>query len=118
RDGRWKNVRAIGLDDLEMWLDVAPVAHAWISERLGLEPYGMRTVDKWWDHWSLATNPPLPPELLLAGRDEDAAALRKILAAPPGVITVAAASRDDVFGFIAAFAMLEDQANRGTILAR
>jgi hypothetical protein len=118
KQGRWKHVRAIGLDDLETWLDGAPIAHAWISERLGLEPYGMRTIDKWWDHWSLATKPPLSPQLLLAGRDDEVKAVRTVLAGPPGVITISASSRDEVLGFIAAFAILEDEARAGTVLAR
>ena len=31
-EGRWKTVRALGVDDVETWLEAAPVTHAWLSE--------------------------------------------------------------------------------------
>jgi len=37
-DERWRAVRAYGLDDIETWLESAPVTHAWLSELVGLHP--------------------------------------------------------------------------------
>lgn len=70
--GQWKDVRAYGVDDLETWLEAAPVTHAWLSERLGLEPFGLRTPAAWWDAWATATDPPLTTAIVLAGRDAQA----------------------------------------------
>ena len=42
-DGRWNDVRGYGVDEIEEWLEAAPVTHSWISERLGLAPHGYRS---------------------------------------------------------------------------
>jgi AIG2-like family len=118
KEGRWRSIHAIGLDDVEMWVESAPVSHAWISERLGLGPHGLRTVETWWSSWSSATNPPLPVELLVAGRDQEVASLRSRLAGGPQITTINASSRDEALAFLAAFAILEDRADQGALMAR
>jgi len=40
-EGRWKSVLAYGVDDLETWLESAPITHAWLSELLGFHPHGL-----------------------------------------------------------------------------
>ena len=77
-DKRWRDVRAYGIDDVETWLESAPITHAWISEQLGLKPYGMQTADAWWTAWSSATDPSLPPGLILGGRDDAVGALQTV----------------------------------------
>src|SRR6266849_845320 len=49
QEGRWREVRAYGVDDLEAWLEDAPVTSAWISELLGLQPHGLVTAQSWWE---------------------------------------------------------------------
>jgi cation transport regulator ChaC/SOS response regulatory protein OraA/RecX len=117
-EGRWKVVRALGLDEIDAWLGDAPVTHAWISEQLGLEPYGMRTLDGWWTNWSTQTNPVLPTALLLAGRAAAVSELRQKLASSPQTITISAESRDEVLAFVAALGMVDDSAGSGSVLAR
>src|SRR5205814_6344760 len=68
KEGRWKNVRVLGLDEIDAWLEDAPVTHAWISELLGLHPFGMQTLDAWWKNWSTQTDPVMPTALMLSGR--------------------------------------------------
>ena len=104
REGRWREVRAYGLDDLHLWLEDAPVAHAWISEKLGLRPHGLLTAQTRWERWSSATMPALPPKVVLAGREAVAEQLNTLLAAEGKIVTVAASSREDVHGFVAALA--------------
>jgi hypothetical protein len=118
KEGRWKSVVALGLDDVEMWLEEAPISHAWISERLGLGPHGLRTAETWWANWSSATNPALPPQLLLAGRDKEVDTLRNRLASTPQLTTIGASSRDEALAFLAAFVTLEDKAGEGAMMAR
>jgi hypothetical protein len=115
---RWKDVRAIGLDEIEGWLEAAPITQAWISEQRGLEPYGLRTVDAWWSNWSTQTNPILPPALMLAGRQDAVETLRSKLGGSPQTITINAQSRDEVLAFVSAFAYGEESAGNATILAR
>jgi hypothetical protein len=40
KEGKWQEVRALGVDAIETWLETAPVTHAWISQLLGRNPYG------------------------------------------------------------------------------
>lgn len=117
-DGRWKVVRALALDEIEAWLEAAPITHAWISEVRGLAPHGLRTIDGWWANWSTQTHPVLPAALMLAGREAAIEALRAKLAGSPQLITISASSRDEVLAFVAAFAYGEESAGNPTILAR
>ena len=117
-DKRWREVRAYGIDDVEAWLETAPITHAWISEQLGLKPYGLQTAEAWWAAWSTATDPSLSPELILAGRDETAQALRATLEGPPQIITVRGDSVDDVLAFVASLGVQDEAAGGGGLLAR
>lgn len=105
-------------DDLETWLESAPVTHAWISEQLGLSPYGLQTADAWWSGWSNATNPALTPGIVLAGRSPSANALRQLVTGPAQIITLRAGSLDEALSCVAALALEDDAAGSGELLAR
>ena len=102
-EGRWHGVRVLDADDLAGWLRSQPATHLWFSERVGLQPLEVWTLGQWWDRFRRQIEPPIPPELLLAGRDQ---AVRRLLsrvqspAAPP--VFVRAASKDEATAFIAA----------------
>jgi hypothetical protein len=117
-EGRWRRVNAYGVDDIETWLESAPVTHAWISEYLGLAPYGMQTADAWWDGWASATTPALTTEIVLAGRHHAAATLSDRLSGSPEITTVLANSRDEALAFIASVVMDDDASQDGSLLAR
>ena len=110
-DQRWKDVRAYGVDNVEEWLESAPVTHAWISELLGFGPYGYRAAESWWRDWATATGPALPSGVVLAGRDEAVTALKNRLDGTPTVTTVMGGSTEEVLAFIAA--VLDRQAADG-----
>jgi hypothetical protein len=110
-DGRWKDVRGYGVDDIEEWLESAPVTHSWISELLGLAPHGYQAAEAWWRGWARATSPVLPSGVVLAGRDEAVAALESRLSGPPGITTIRGGSLDETRAFIAA--VLDRRANAG-----
>ena len=67
-EGRWRGVRVLDADDLAGWLRSQPATHLWFSEEVGLQPLDVRTLSQWWNRYRRQTEPPLPPELLLAGR--------------------------------------------------
>jgi hypothetical protein len=117
-DGRWKAVRALGVDDVDTWLESAPITHAWLSETVGLKPHGIVTAETWWDRWSAATTPPFPSAAVVAGRDNEVAALRGALSAPGRLLTVRASSRDEVAAFVASLALSEEATDGGALLAR
>jgi hypothetical protein len=116
-DGRWAEVRGYGIDDIATWLEVAPVTSAWFADLLGLSPFGMRSVETWWGRWAGSTSPPIPHDLLLAGRDGIVGKLKEGLAGPASITTIAAPSVEEVEAFLAAFAIsLSEEA--GGVLAR
>lgn len=118
KDKRWKAVRAYGIDDLETWLESAPITHAWVSEHLGLKPHGLQTAEAWWTSWSGATDPALSSEVILAGRDKVATRLLQALDGPPQIISLRGDSVDDVLAFVAAVALQDDTDGAGNVLAR
>jgi len=102
REKKWRDVRVIDADDLEAWLDEAPAVHYWFSEELGRAPRLARTLDAWWVKWSSGLSEPLPPALLLAGRNESVKKLWGFLDEEPRLISVRSNSRDESLAFIAA----------------
>jgi hypothetical protein len=116
--GRWQSVRALGVDDIETWLEDAPVTHAWLSDRLGLNPHGLEPAESWWRRWSMATTPNLPTELVLAGRSDAASDLRSRLAGRPRVTTIQGGSMEETLAFIAAAAHGDPTSGEGYMLPR
>jgi len=117
-DGRWRTVRAFGVDELETWIESAPVTHAWLSELLGLSPYGMRTPTAWWEAWASATEPRLTPEVLLAGRTHAIDALSTRLRENPALTTLRAESQTDALAFIASLMLRDDRDGEGALATR
>ena len=117
-DKVWKDIMALGLDDIETWLEAAPITWAWLSEELGLSPYGLRTGLTWWRGWAAQTNPALTHGVVLAGRTDAATALVDRFAHSGSVTTVAGASMDEVCAFIAAVAVDLEERGKGQMLAR
>lgn len=116
--GRWAAVRAYGIDDIETWMESGPVTHAWISEHLGLGPYGLRAAESWWEGWISATNPNMTADVVLAGRSGVQEELWKRLAGSPQLTTIAASSLEDVLAFIAAVAVKASDNGDPRLLAR
>jgi hypothetical protein len=118
KDGRWKEVKPFGLDDIEAWLESAPVTWAWISEELGLHPFGLRSADRWWLAWSTQTAPALTPAVVTAGRSDQVDVLLQTLRGSPKITTVRAASLDEVQAFVVAAAILAEEKGDPQLLPR
>jgi len=101
-EGKWKEVRSLGVDEIETWLENSPVTHAWISQVLGRNPYGLRPVDLWWNAWSAETTPALQPSFILAGRAKEQEEFLARLKGAEQVITIKGGSPDEIQSFIAA----------------
>ena len=110
-EGRWKQVRAYGLDDVDAWLEEAPVTRAWLAEQMGFHPYGYRAAEQWWSSWASQTEPNLPHALVLAGRDEQVKHLDERITGEPQVTTIRGASLDEVLAFIVAVAQNHEVAS-------
>lgn len=110
-DRRWKNVRGYGVDDIEEWLESAPVTHSWVSELLGLAPHGYQAAETWWRKWAAATSPVLPAGVVLAGRGDAVAVVESRLGGTPATTTISGGSPEEIRAFIAA--VLDRQASAG-----
>lgn len=97
----WRDVRAFDAYDIETAFEVAPAAHFWFSELIGLPVDGLQMTETWWDRFSRLSQPPLTPALVLAGREGAAADLLRLLEVETGLTTVSAPSTDDVLAFVA-----------------
>lgn len=117
-EGRWLGVRGYGVDDLEQWLETAPVTHAWLSELLGFHPHGLVPIDTWWDVWSSATAPVFPAGAVVAGRSKEVEDLRARLAQPPHIVTVSGSGLEDVAAFVAAGVLGETDSDGGVLAVR
>jgi excisionase family DNA binding protein len=102
KDGVFGDVRALDADDLEGWLQAIPSVHYWISERLGRRPKDAETLYDWWRRFQSKTQPALPAELFLAGREKQRDRLVAFLGGPPAAIVIQAAWLDDAIAFTSA----------------
>lgn len=117
-EGPWRDVKVLDADDIERALESAPAAHFWISELLGKPVAGIQTIEEWWRAFSTYTMPVLTPELVLAGRLDEAAALLRILEQECQTTTIASASTDDVLAFVAAVLMTSADDTRASLVPR
>ncbi|MFT4084643.1 MAG: helix-turn-helix domain-containing protein [Nocardioides sp.] len=115
-DGLFKNVVVLDADDLEAWLQLAPGAHLWISEYLGLRPRNAVTLETWWNRFSTATDPALPAGLFLAGRVTEAQRLRSLLAGEARLTVIETEWADDGLAFLYA-ALTADAESSDELLA-
>jgi hypothetical protein len=101
-EGKWKEVRAYNVDDLETWLEHAPTTSVWLSEELGRPISGIQTADQWWESWVASTVPPISSSIVLAGRESSSKQLLERLKTP-GTTTIGGDVRvEEVRAFVAA----------------
>lgn len=98
-EGTWADVKALDADDLVHWIDSYPAVAYWLATRLRRRPEGIGALADVWVEWSLATIPPLTADLVLAGRDEEAAHALRWLRATPSVLSVQAESTEEALAF-------------------
>lgn len=101
-EGRWREVRAYDADDLDVWLELSPAVHAWISSLLGKDPEGAQDLQAYWNEWVEATSPPLSADLVIGGREEVAERILQRLTGPPAALALRAHSPEEALIFLAA----------------
>lgn len=98
----WREVRAYDADDLEMWLDLAPAVHVWLSILVGKHPENAMDLGHFWADWSETTRPAMTDEFVLSGRGEVVERVRAWLGAPSAPLALQAESRDEALAVFAA----------------
>lgn len=109
-EGQWADVRALDANDLVAWLGAAPAVARWFATFIGMPESGWTSLDDWWTHWARVAKPEITPELVLAGRGEEADALGAWARGQPDVYSLQGAARSEAIAFLAACA----QANAGS----
>jgi hypothetical protein len=118
-EGFWKNVVAYDADDLEQWLELAPAVHLWLAGQLESRPDGCSDLETSWADWAAKTDPPTPPALLLAGRQDVAQTILEwVKSGTPPILTLQASSREEALAVFAAAVMNLPPEDRVEQLAR
>ena len=115
-DNHWREVRAIGLDDVMAWLAEAPRTELWLAERLGLHPEELALAARWWEDRQRSTGDLFDQCVALAGRSDAAEELRRRIAGSHNPIVVEAAAIDEALEFIAAAGEISDESAMGARL--
>ncbi|HEU4405724.1 MAG TPA: AAA family ATPase [Polyangiaceae bacterium] len=105
KQGAFREVRALDADDLATWLALAPAVARWFGVKLGRPAYDLVDLDTFAAAWGGRTQPPLPLQMNLIGRERERAAeaIRQWgHAARPSQLVVRADTRDDALAFAAA----------------
>lgn len=101
-ENRWREVRALGLDDVMSWLGDAPNTELWLADQLTLHPEELELGSRWWEQRQRGTGGLFDRRVALAGRSNAADELLRRIAAGSGPIVVEAAAVDEALEFIAA----------------
>lgn len=108
---KWKDVRAYDGADLVHWIELYPAVGQWLATLLGKRPPGARQLEEVWLEWSLATQWPLTPELVLSDRDEDAVAVLRWLRSDASALSLQGETPEEVASFFhAAISQLPPEA--------
>lgn len=98
--GEWADVKAYDADNLVHWLETTPDVGLRWAELIARRPEGLRQLEAAFDEWSLATRPPLPANLLLLGRDDEATAVRRWFDAPASIYAIQTEAAAEAMAFL------------------
>lgn len=107
----WQDVRVIDAVQLEEWLEIAPAVALWLaSEYLHKVPEeAIIATEHFWSEWAQGEDKLMIPELLLAGREEEARQLQSSYSCP-ALIALKSPSKEETLAFIIASFIGTDQA--------
>jgi transcriptional regulator with XRE-family HTH domain len=105
----WLDIRALGADDLELWLSCHPGIAVWLSIQMEKLPPDVETLEEFWQVWQLRTKRTLHPSIVLSGRDAAKEQVKQWMDGAPQPLFVKAETADEATAFLAALT-LEDVA--------
>ena len=117
-EGQWRDVRALDANDIVAWLEAAPSVARWFATLIGMPESGWTSLDDWWEHWARVAKPAITPELVLAGRGEEADALGAWARGQPDVYSLRGAARSESIAFLAACAQANARSWGAALMAR
>ena len=119
RKCEWSDVRALNADDLATWLGQAPAVAHWFARLIGKFPAtGVVPLDEWWENWSRVANPRISPQLVTAGRQEQAKRLGEWFQTEPSHYYVQGDTQDEAISFLAGCAHADETQWGSALLSR
>ena len=101
-------LRILGADDLVAWLEQAPAVAHWFARLIGKLPAsGVVSLDEWWENWSTVANPEISPELVTAGRQDQAERIAQWFRGVRSHYYVQGDTQDEAIAFLAACAQID-----------
>lgn len=98
---KWKTVRVIAADDLELWLASAPAVALWLARQIGkVTSANIRDLEAVWEEWSEGTEPKMTADLVVSGRTENAEAIHQWLDKEADILEVQGDSPDEALAFL------------------
>ena len=101
--GDWKAVRALDASDVEQWLETSISPQIWLANELGISMDGFETIERFWDLWATASEPPMTGAIFAPSIAAHVHDFRTWLetSQPERPFTVAADSREEAVAFVA-----------------
>ena len=105
----WKAVRALDASDIEQWLEETTSPRIWLAHELDIPTDGFETLDRFWEGWAAASDPPMSAKVFAPSVAAHRDAFQKWLEKTPDrPLTVAADSREEAVAFVACLLRSDD----------
>lgn len=114
-DGHWKDVRALDASDLEQWIEASPEGQVWLAEQLGRKLDDCMSLDRAWDRWAVASDPPMTATMFGSAVAAHRGTFVSWLQAPnpERPFVVAADSKDEALAYLACLSQEAKLSERG-----
>ena len=100
--GDWSDVRAYDRSDLEQWLEQSVEGQVWLAAQLEIPTQGCETLDRFWDRWRRASEPPMTDKIFAPSIAAYLGRFNEWLASPSNrPLYVAADSKEEAVAFVA-----------------
>src|ERR1017187_1569178 len=100
KEKAWADVRFIDADGFAQWMELFPSVGYWLATHLGRVCPGVLPLADLWKEWRLSTKWPMTPDILRAGRDDEAIGVLKWLYGNPAIRPLQADSPEEAAAFL------------------
>ena len=98
--GQWSDVRVLDAEDLVQWIELHPAVGNWLAVLMAKRPEGALQLEDIWQEWARSTHPAMSADLIMAGRDEEAAKIHRWLRDPPAVLSLQGEATEEAIAFL------------------
>ncbi|MBU0712263.1 hypothetical protein KJ762_07935 [bacterium] len=118
-EDKWADVRLYDAVDLEDWIEQAPAVGSWLSKEIGRSSdYGVLSAIDYWNEWENNTRPPLIPEVVIAGRQEQNDKIIEWFKGPASKLDLKAFSIEESIAFLLAVTDTSDNSLKDDFFSR